>query len=114
MTIIQRSIRDVTLLDIKGRIAVQDGASQFGSHLRRVLHQGRVNMVLDFGAVPYIDSIALGELARAFATASQMGGRLKLVHVEGRVRHLLGVAHLLTTFELFDDEAGALASFAAA
>ena len=111
MTVTERSIGDVTILDIDGRISIQDGAAQFGASMRHALHQGRTNVLLNLGAVPYIDSSALGELVRAYATASQMGGRLKLLNVAGRVRDLLAVAKLLTSFDVFDDEAAAVASF---
>ena len=114
MTVIERIIDDVTVLDISGRIAVQDGASQFGRCMRHTLHLGRIHMVLNLDAVPYIDSTALGELVRAYTTASQMGGDLKLLHVGGRVRDLLTVVKLRPVFQLFDDEAAAVASFRAA
>lgn len=111
MTITQRSIGDVTVFDIVGRIAVQDGAAQFGTCVRHALHQGRANLVVNLATVPYIDSTALGELVRAFTTAAQMGGCLKLLHVRSRVRTLLTVAKLLSAFEVFEDEADAIASF---
>ena len=111
MTVTERSIGDVTVLDIIGRIAIQDGAAQFGACVRHALHQGRVRVVLNLDAVPYIDSSALGELVRAYTTASQMGGDLKLLHVGGRVRDLLIMAKLRPIFAVFDDEAAAVASF---
>ena len=114
MTITERSISDIVLLDIDGRIAVQDGALQFGTRLRHALHLGRVNMVLNLSGVPDIDNTALGELVRAFATAAQMGGGVKLLHVKRPVRDLLLAAKLLPTLEVFDDEGDALASFATA
>ena len=110
-TISERLFGEVLVLDIHGRLAIQDGASQFGSHVRHALHQGRANLVLDLGEVPYMDSTALGELVRAYTTAAQMGGGLKLLHVAGRVRTLLTVAKLMTAFEVFDDETAAIASF---
>lgn len=111
MTVTERSIGDVTVLDITGRVAVQDGAAQFGTRVRHALHQGRIHVVLNLGAVPYIDSTALGELVRAYTIASQMGGNLKLLHVGGRVYDLLAVAKLRSIFAMFDDEVTALASF---
>ena len=114
MIVTERSIGDVTVLDIDGRITVRDGALWFGTCLRRSLRQGRVNVVLNLNAVPYIDWTALGELIRAHTTASQTGGGVKLLRVADRVRDLLALAKLLTAFEMFDDEAAALASFAAA
>jgi anti-sigma B factor antagonist len=111
MTVTERSIGAVTVLDITGRIAVQDGASQFGTRLRHALHQGHIQVVLNLDAVPYIDSTALGELVRTLITAWQMGGDLKLLHVGSRVRDLLAVAKLRPVFDVFDDEAAAVASF---
>jgi anti-sigma B factor antagonist len=111
MTITERTVGAVTILDVDGRIAVQDGASQFGASVRHALHQGRINLVLDLEGVPYIDSTALGELVRSSTTAMQMGGALKLLHAGERVCRLLTVAKLLSSFEVFDDEAQAVASF---
>jgi len=111
MTVTERFIGPVTVLDINGRIAVQDGASQFGTRVRHALHQGHIRVLLNLGAVPYIDSSALGEIVRAYTTASQMGGALKLLHVGGRVHDLLTVAKLRPVIDMFDDEAAAIASF---
>jgi anti-sigma B factor antagonist len=111
MTVTERYIGGATILDVTGRIAVQDGASQFGTRLRHTLHQGHIQVVLNLDAVPYFDSTALGELVRTLITAWQMGGDVKLLHVGSRVRDLLAVAKLCQVFDVFDDEAEALASF---
>jgi anti-sigma B factor antagonist len=111
MTVTERVVGDVTVLDVNGRIAVQDGASRFGTCMRHALHLGRIRVVLNLDAVPDIDSHALGELMRASTTASQMGGNLKLLHVRRHVRDLLAVVKLRSAFALFDDEAAAVASF---
>lgn len=111
MTVSERSIGDVSVFDLDGRIAIQEGASQLGTCMRHALHQGRINVVLNLSAVPYIDSTGLGELVRAAITASQMGGGLKLARVARRVRELLVITKLLTVLEVFDDEADAVASF---
>jgi anti-sigma B factor antagonist len=103
----------VSVFDLNGRIVIHEGASQFGICVRHALHEGRLNVVLNFDAVPYIDSTALGELVRASTTASQMGGGLKLLHVAGRILDLLATTKLLMLFEVFDEEADAVASFGA-
>jgi anti-sigma B factor antagonist len=114
MTVTERCIGGVTVLDIAGRIAVQDGAAQLNTRLRHALHQGHIQMVFNLEAVPYIDSTALGELVRTLITAWQMGGDLKLLHLGSRVRDLLAVAKLRPVFDVFDDQAAALASFGVA
>ena len=74
MTILERSIGDVTILDIDGRITVQEGADVFREAVQRLVNQGRVKLVVNLRLVPYIDSTALGDLVWAFTTAVRRGG----------------------------------------
>ena len=50
----------------------------------------------------------------SYATISNLGGQIKLLHVKGKVKDLLQVTKLYTVFMTFDDEAEALRSFTAA
>ena len=111
MTLHERRIGDVTIIDIDGRITVQDGADIFRDAVRRLVREGRVKLVLNFQNASYIDSTALGEIIRAYASATRMGGTLKLLNVTARVHELLMITKLLTVFDLFDAEAEAVKSF---
>jgi anti-anti-sigma factor len=113
MTISERSVGHVTLLDIDGRISVQDGADEFRAFVRQVLHRGQLKLVLNLRSVPYIDSTALGEIVRAYTTATRLGGTLKLLHVGDRVQELLATTRLAAVFDSFDVEADAVNSFGA-
>jgi anti-sigma B factor antagonist len=114
MTLHERRIDDVTIIDIDGRITVQDGADIFRDEVRRLLRQGQVKLVLNFQRAPYIDSTALGEIIRAYASVTRMGGTLKLLNVTTRVHELLMITRLLSVFDLFDAEADAVKSFGVA
>ena len=114
MTILERSVGDVTILDIQGRLTVQEGAEEFRDAVRRLVRDGRLKIVLNMAAVPYIDSTALGQLIRSYTTVTRMGGALKLLHVTGRVHDLLVMTKLLSVFDQFDAEEEALHSFGAA
>ena len=111
MTIDRRSIGDVTILAVQGRITVQDGADVLCDTVQVLAGQGRSKLVLDFHNVPYIDSTAIGEIIHAYTTVTRNGGSLKLLHVGGRVHDLLALTKLLSVFEHFDAEADAVASF---
>jgi anti-anti-sigma factor len=113
MTVSERSVGHVTLLDIDGRISVQDGADEFRAFVRQVLHRGQLNLVLNLRSVSYIDSTALGEIVRAYTTATRLGGTLKLLHVGDRVQELLATTRLAAVFDSFDVEADAVKSFGA-
>ena len=62
MTVHERSIGDVTILDVDGRITVQEGVAVFRDTLSRLLDGGWPKIMVNFAAVPYIHSTALGEL----------------------------------------------------
>ena len=114
MTLHERWIGDVTIIDIDGRITVQDGADIFRDAVRQLVQVGRVKLVLNFHDASYIDSTALGEIIRAHASVTRKGGTLKLLHVTERVHELLMITKLLSVFDLFDAEAEAVKSFGVA
>ena len=111
MRISERTIGGVTILDIDGRITVQDGATEFREAIRQLVRRGRLNVVINLREVPYIDSTALGEIVRAYTTTSRMGGAVKLLNVDGRVHDLLVTTRLLSVFDSFDTESDAVRSF---
>jgi anti-sigma B factor antagonist len=111
MTLRERWIGDVTIIDIDGRITVQDGADNFRDVVRQLVRRDRVKLVLNFQNASYIDSTALGEIIRAYTSVTRKGGTLKLLNVTGRIHELLMITRLLTVFDLFDAEAEAVKSF---
>jgi anti-sigma B factor antagonist len=111
MTLSERSVGSVTVLDVVGDVKLDEGAGQLRDKVRSLLQQGKTMLLVNLGAVPYIDSAGLGELVQAYAVAKRQGGALKLVNATKRLRDLLVITKLATVFEMFDDEAAGLASF---
>ena len=111
MIINDRTIGDITVIDIDGRITIDDGADQFRDRVRALLRDGHGKLILNFRQASYIDSTALGEIVRSYTSATRKGGTLKLLSVPSRVHELLVVTRLLSVFDQFDDEAEAIKSF---
>jgi len=111
MTLQERQVGEVTVIDVSGRITEEDGAALLSSTVRRLAQRDRAKVVLNLENTPYIDSAAMGEIVRGYTTATRLGGVLKLLHARGRVHDLLAVTRLTTVFEIFETEAEALASF---
>ena len=110
----QRTVDEVVVLSIVGDIAMNGaGASLLADRVRSLLQDGHDRLVLDLGHVRYVDSAGLGELVHAFSAVRNRGGAIKLLNVTRRLTDLLVLTRLLTVFDCFDDEAEALASFAA-
>jgi len=107
-----RQVGDVCVVDAVGRLTLGEGSSTFRDTIRNLVGQGNKKIVLNLGDVTYIDSSGIGELVSAFTTVTNQGGRLKLLNLTKRVQDLLQITKLYTVFEVFDDEAAAVASFA--
>ena len=112
MTIHERSVGEVTVIDIDGRMTIEDGADLFRQVTRRLIGLGRWRLVLNLHDTPYIDSTALGEIVQAYTTVTRKGGSLKLLHVPERVYRLLAITKLVRVFDLFEAETDAVQSFA--
>jgi anti-sigma B factor antagonist len=111
MTLTDREIGDVTIIDMDGRITVEEGADTFREGVQQIVRNGRVRLVLNFRGVPYIDSTAMGEIIRAYTSATRRGGALKLLHVPARIHAQLRTTRLLSVFDLFEAEGEAVRSF---
>ncbi len=107
-----RQVGDVTVVDAVGRITLGEGASTFRDTVRELAAGGHKKMLLNLGEVSYIDSSGIGEMVSGFTTVANQGGQLKLLNLTKRVKDLLKITKLYTVFEVFDDEAAAIRSFA--
>ncbi|MBI3952052.1 MAG: STAS domain-containing protein [Acidobacteria bacterium] len=111
LTINQRQVGDLTILDLNGRITIGEGSTQFRDAIRRLIEQERNRVVLNFADVNYVDSSGIGELVSAYTSLNNLGGQLKLLNLPKRIKDLLRITKLLTVFEIFEDEATAVRSF---
>ena len=111
MTITERFVGDVAVIDIKGRVTFGEGAELLRDKVHSLLHQGRKKLLLNLAAVDYLDSAGLGEIVGTFATVRRQGGTLKLLGLTSRIHDLLSITKLLTVFDTFDSEAEAVRSF---
>jgi anti-sigma B factor antagonist len=106
-----RKVKDVSVVDVSGRVRLGDGSTELRDALRNMAKQGDKQILLNLSAVTYLDSSGIGALVSSYATLRNEGGRIKLVNVTGRVKDLLLITKLYTVFEVFEDEATAVESF---
>ncbi|GBC77085.1 Anti-sigma-B factor antagonist [bacterium HR08] len=106
-----RTIGDVHLLDMEGRLTIGEGTAPFREAIHRVIQLGGRRLVLNLAGVTHMDSSGIGELVSAYMTASHLGGCVKLLHVPPRIQEVLTVTKLATVFQTFDDEMTAVESF---
>ncbi len=107
-----RQVGDVTVIDVAGRITLGEGSSNLREGIREMLAKGNKKILLNLAEVTYIDSSGIGELVSGFTSVANGGGQLKLINLTKRVKDLLQITKLYTVFEVHEDEAAAIRSFA--
>ena len=107
-----RQVGDVSVVDVSGRITLGEGSSALRETLRGMVGKNQKKILLNLGDVSYIDSSGIGELVSGFTSVTNAGGSLKLLNLNKRVKDLLQITKLYTVFDVHDDEASAIRSFA--
>ena len=114
MQISERTVGDVVIVDVSGKITLGDGGDVvLKDKMQSLVQQGKKHVLLNLGEVSYVDSAGLGEIVQAYATMNKGGGVLKLLNTTKRIKDLLAITKLLTVFDTFDKEPEALRSFPA-
>jgi anti-sigma B factor antagonist len=112
MTITERKSGDVTVLDVEGKILLGEGDVQLKRKIDELIERNETKLLLNLANVPYMDSGGLGEIVRSYTTVKRAGGDLKLLNATKRISDLLTITKLITVFEIHEDEAAAVKSFA--
>lgn len=111
LTITKRPVDGVVILDLAGKIRLGEGNLDLHRTLRSLVEQNEKKVLLNLANVSSIDSSGLGELVAGYTTLGKSGGELKLLGLTERVTELMVITKLLTVFDVYEDEAAAIASF---
>lgn len=111
LNIKERQAGDITVLDMDGRITIGEGSVSLRNAIRRLVEEGKKNILLNVGGVGYVDSSGIGELVSSFTAVKKEGGQLKLLNLTQKIKDLLAITKLLTVFDTYDDEQTALESY---
>ena len=112
MQISERTVGDITILDLKGRF-VEERGDDFRDTMNRLVKGGVRKVLLNFDEITYVDSAGLGMLVAKYITLNKRDGHLKLCKLHTRSFRVLDITRLLTIIESFESEADAIKSFSA-
>jgi anti-sigma B factor antagonist len=113
MTLQERRVGDVTILDLAGRLVLEDGDALLRTRINQLAAEGRLRIIVNLKDVTYVDSCGVGVLIAKYVSLRRKGGDVKLLHLTPRSHRLMEISKLLSVFETFDAEDRAVASFAA-
>ena len=106
-----RTVDDVEIINLQGKITIGSGDTQLREVITNAVNAGKNKILLDLSGVTTIDSSGIGELVGSYTTATNRGGKLKLLHLPAKLNELLHVTQLITVFEVYENEPEALKSF---
>ena len=113
MKVSTRRDGEIGILAMVGDLDLGADTAAFHAAVRELVSGGAKHILVDLAGVGYVSSPGLGALVSGMATLRETGGQFKLVAPAERVRAVLAVTRLTQVFEIFGDQASALASFGA-
>ena len=108
-----RDVNNVRILDLEGKITIGSGDIELRQRIEDSVNAGTNHILLNFANVPHIDSSGIGELVGCYTTMARRGGKMKLLKLTQKITDILHVTQLITVFDVYDNEAEAIASFKA-
>ena len=107
----ERVVGDVVILDLRGQATMSEESKPASDTVRALLVRGHFHILLNLARLPFIDSLGMGDIVRAFTATQKAGGTLKLCGVGSRAGTVLQATRLDSVIEAFDSEQEALNSF---
>lgn len=111
LTIQERTLGGVTIVDLAGKVTLGGSNKMLHDAIKRLVNEGKTQIILNLQKMSYIDSSGLGELVAGYSTLKAAGGALKLMGVPAKVIDLMVMTKLYTVFEIYETEAEAVGSF---
>ena len=105
MNVVEQERNGVVIFTLDGRID-SEGAVDLDLALQAAASAGKVKMIVDMSAVPYINSSGLRTLADILTQNRREGGDLRLVAMTPKVRRIfqvIGFDRFFNLFESIDD-----------
>ncbi|MEJ2009430.1 MAG: STAS domain-containing protein [Acidobacteriota bacterium] len=102
---------NVVVVHLKGSLVQGPAVSFFLEQIRLLVSRGVSNFVIDLLEAGYIDSRGVGGLAAAYNAIRDARGKIRYILASKELLSALSKIHLDQVFDIFEDEASALASF---
>ena len=109
MKIDARHLDRITIFDITGDIDLATSPELRKALLRELKELKMPRVVLNLGAVRYIDSSGVASLVEGLKASRDVGSRLILFGLNKTVREVLQLSKLVRIFEIHETEAQAVA-----
>ena len=106
-------VGDVTVVRFRDQKILDDlNIQELGRELSRLVEvENRRRLLLNFSAVEFLSSAALGKLITLDKKVKGAGGTLKLCNIQPEIYEVFAITKLNRLFDIKEDEADALVAF---
>ncbi len=101
---------EAVVIELKGNVMGGPETQEFHDLIKKLLSEGKKNIIVDLGSVKFMNSTGLGMLIGAFTSVKNAGGRFVLANATEKIESLLVITKLITIFENYDSVEKALES----
>ncbi len=109
MKITARRLDKITIFDISGDVDLATSPELRKALLRELRELKMPRVVLNLGAVRYIDSSGVASLVEGLKASRDVGSRLILFGLNRSIREVLQLSRLLKIFEIYENEEQSIA-----
>lgn len=106
----EEEANDVLIVDVTGDLDARS-AGDLKLTLNEKIEGGKVWILVNLSEVPYMDSAGLGVLVSGLKNTNRQNGDLRICGLQPDVRNIFELTRLNKVFQIFEDEASAIASF---
>ena len=99
------------VLELKGDILGGPKDAEFGDSLRKLIAEGKKNIIIDLKETGFVNSSGLGMLIGGYTTVKNGGGELKLANATEKIESLLVITKLTSVFTNYTSVEDAVNSF---
>ncbi|HUC53195.1 MAG TPA: STAS domain-containing protein [Candidatus Cybelea sp.] len=104
MKIAARHLDRITIFDVSGDIDLATSPELRKALLHELRDQKMPRVVLNLGAVRYIDSSGVASLVEGLKASRDVGSRFILFGLNKTIREVLQLSKLLRIFEIYESE----------
>ncbi len=109
--ITNRTVGEVTVLDVVGRLGMNRSSGALRDAVRQALADGAKNVLINMTLVTHMDSSGIAELVSGYTMAVGSQASLKLAGLSRRLANILDITGLGRILEVHDNERSAISSF---
>ena len=106
-----RTIRDVVVVSVQGRIPGEAEKKKLQGTLLDLLASGTRKVVVDLSKTEWMSSAGIGGLVGARQAFEDVGAQISLAGLTARIKELVTITRLTEVFEVHDTVEEALTAF---